>query len=900
LPLVYQELRQLAAQKLAQEKPGQTLEATALVHEAYLRLVDAKKAQHWDSRGHFFAAATTVSANRKCEPKRLSQLFRREMDWIVMKALEKDRNRRYDTASSFAADVQRFLDDEPVQACQPRLVQRAAKWSRRHRAVVGTGIAGLIVALLILVICALLILSAYQSEAKERQRAVTALYHSRVEEAQEIRRAKPDGYRTKAWQLLQEARELETPDKDLNQLRQEAVACMGDFVGFDPITWNNFPAEVMTIAMHPNGRLLVIGLENGRVLFWDLGIGAATAQLPPHSRPVTSVAFTPDGARVVSGDSEGTIHICEAKANGEWALARTIRAEPMLVGLVPSTAFPFFVPHFVFPGLSNIAVTPDSTQLAVLQEYVIPGYQSLPSTITLRNLADGALIARVRRARALEWIRGVAFGLDGSLSTCYLRYARDGSSFRVQHGILLWGPDKGLEPRELPLDLGLVNTAQFSPDGKLLACACEEGLAVLDTTTLQCHAFPQAERTASVAFSPDSRFMAIANELLGQVRLWNVTSNREIAVLGNPSRLADTIHSIACSGNALVAASRRAVHKWNLVGSGEKIKLAGHRMAVTSIAFTPDGKLLASASKDRVLKIWDPSTGRLLRQLPDFGAEVETLAFSPDGKMLATGDWAGAIQIWDVASGIPLAALPDHGLGRRIWSVAFSPDGRYFAACGGGWFSGAKRGLTLWRIKPGRTIQGTHFILKFQRVPGPTANWAVCTAFSADSQLLAWTEWRDHTVHLWDLEKACARPFHAAPVLGVYRSLAFDSANKYLMFVAKETGLAEGWDVTSGRKAFTIAGQETKNGKDTAHLDCIIALSSDGGRLAGICGRNVTVWDTAGGRLLLKLPEEQGLIYCLAWSPDREHLAVGTSDGGLAIWILREIKAQLDQIGLGW
>src|SRR6516164_7697314 len=57
LPLVYDELRKLAAQRLVQEKPGQTLQATALVHEAYLRLVDVDKAQHWDSRGHFFAAA---------------------------------------------------------------------------------------------------------------------------------------------------------------------------------------------------------------------------------------------------------------------------------------------------------------------------------------------------------------------------------------------------------------------------------------------------------------------------------------------------------------------------------------------------------------------------------------------------------------------------------------------------------------------------------------------------------------------------------------------------------------------------------------------------------------------------------------------------------------------------
>src|SRR5215472_2641222 len=76
LPLVYEELRQLAAQKLAQEKPGQTLEATALVHEAYIRLVDVDKAQHWNSRGHFFTAAAEAirrilvdRARRKSRPK---------------------------------------------------------------------------------------------------------------------------------------------------------------------------------------------------------------------------------------------------------------------------------------------------------------------------------------------------------------------------------------------------------------------------------------------------------------------------------------------------------------------------------------------------------------------------------------------------------------------------------------------------------------------------------------------------------------------------------------------------------------------------------------------------------------------------------------------------------------
>src|SRR6266404_4172905 len=87
LPLVYDELRQLAAQRMAQEKPGQTLQATALVHEAYLRLVDAEKAQHWNSRGHFFAAAAEAmrrimveSARRRGRLKRGGDCQRLDLD----------------------------------------------------------------------------------------------------------------------------------------------------------------------------------------------------------------------------------------------------------------------------------------------------------------------------------------------------------------------------------------------------------------------------------------------------------------------------------------------------------------------------------------------------------------------------------------------------------------------------------------------------------------------------------------------------------------------------------------------------------------------------------------------------------------------------------------------------
>src|SRR5262249_42906533 len=86
-------------------------------------------------------AASTISTQRKSDPKRLSQLFRGDLDWIVMKALDKDRNRRYETASAFAADVQRYLRDEPVQACPPSAWYRFHKFTRRNQKLLVTAAA---------------------------------------------------------------------------------------------------------------------------------------------------------------------------------------------------------------------------------------------------------------------------------------------------------------------------------------------------------------------------------------------------------------------------------------------------------------------------------------------------------------------------------------------------------------------------------------------------------------------------------------------------------------------------------------------------------------------------------------------------------------------------------------
>jgi RNA polymerase sigma factor (TIGR02999 family) len=122
LPLVYDELRQLAAQKLAQEKPGQTLQATALVHEAYLRLVDVDKAQHWNSRGHFFAAAAEAmrrilveQARRRNADKRGGQASHEELDEAAIAAPEPAQD-----VLALNDALEQFTTVDPVAA---RLVQ---------------------------------------------------------------------------------------------------------------------------------------------------------------------------------------------------------------------------------------------------------------------------------------------------------------------------------------------------------------------------------------------------------------------------------------------------------------------------------------------------------------------------------------------------------------------------------------------------------------------------------------------------------------------------------------------------------------------------------------------------------------------------------------------------------
>ncbi|HMD83087.1 MAG TPA: LpqB family beta-propeller domain-containing protein [Terriglobia bacterium] len=212
-----------------------------------------------------------------------------------------------------------------------------------------------------------------------------------------------------------------------------------------------------------------------------------------------------------------------------------------------------------------------------------------------------------------------------------------------------------------------VASVEFSPDGKLLAVGGYQEVRLIDSAsgkplaTLSGH----ADYVRSIAFSPDGKMLAAAGgppQRGGEIKIWDVSS--VVAPGFSPASAAPSLHS----GQALK-------------GGATLLKtLLSHKDCIYSIAWSADGKLLASGSYDKMVKLWDAATGQEVKNLQDHIDAVFAVAFSPDGKHLASGSQDRSVKIWDIASGQRLYTLGDATDG--LTSMAYSPSGFQIAAAG--------------------------------------------------------------------------------------------------------------------------------------------------------------------------------------------------------------------------
>ncbi len=818
-----------------------------------------------------------------------------ELDSIVMKCLEKNREKRYQTVQELKHEIELFLSGRPIGAMNYSPWQVFTKWVERNK-ILSTAIAAVLLVIVSAAAIAYVNMSrSWKSEQQarlraeentrvainalsetERQKGIADEQRTRAEEQKQVAEKRQKEAELSALKsrlnlamTREEKREIGEAIKLYREIKKDMITKrLSAFPFIDLAIWRaqynqgrvirnlvtlkGNRVSFRCVTFSPDSHLLAVGCENFTIQLWEQATGRKMHEISGLSSPVFSLTFSPDGTYLASGHGDGTLRIWQC---ADWKQYASLNDAALEMSWKAHTR-----------GIEGIDFSPDGTLLASVAD----------ETVKLWSVGEKKLVRQ------------------------------------------LWG------------HLRSAHTVDFSPDGKWLISSGRDHsihLWNMETGELERILYKHVDRVKEVAFSPDGKLVASAGDDT-VVRIWDMEEDREFALLQGHET---TVEALAFSpdGKILATAGQdRMVRFWDVERKGELATFREHGGTIISLAFSPDGKRMASAGRDRTVKIWSLERESMVRTMDfsDNSYQIQCLAFSPDGTKLAAGPWSPKLVpllMIDCEKTAVTNQLMLHG--GKISSVKFSPDGRLVVTGADDSVmrtADAVSGETVAMIdvvketstdnlsvlmttvqvltkKPKEiwdcvadvafTPDGKHIATVCD--DGKTKLWDVGTQqrihvfheagydmntvdISSDGSLLA-TGGHNEKVHVWNVDER-TRAAKLTGHRGSIWSVRFSPDGRLLATGSSDKSIRL-WDVETWQCISVLQGA----------YECVntLAFSPDSRILAaGDDGTTVNLWDVSSGECLLSLKEHVNDVTSVAFSPDGTVLATGSLDYTIKFW----------------
>ena len=729
------------------------------------------------------ARLATVSEQRQLDPTKLRRHVKGELDWIVMKAIEKDRSRRYPSALALASDVSSFLVGGNVEACPPSNIYRLTKFARRNRTVLFTS------SLVLIALCVGLIVSLWQANQAITARQLADLARENEKKARLEAQASASNLRKElyasrmsdAWNAwndgdLERARATLRsliPASASEDLREFSWRYINELCRDEPTTLAVHQSPILSAAMSPDSRLVASADRSGVVKVWNIEANSEVASWQYSTKEVTAVTFSPDGKLLASAGQDATIRLWKVS---DWTEQACVRGHERTINSISwspdgqwlaSGARDNSIRIWNLDTMSEakcladnedvvrcVLWLPDGKRLAAstgktVRIWRVEGWQSLGEVAThttvILSLAvspDGRMLAsggydlnviitnvdtqkEIARTKSSASVWSIAFMPDGKTLLCGLSNG----------GPTVWkmnDEDGQLDLIRVGIEQGGVNRSLIPYDnGQRVLIASEEGRNVRTWSSKALFGYSNGTFPVDCWAIAVDRDLAICSEPDGTVIVRSYSGDSVRAKLSG-HRGPISIAEISKSRKWLATGADKEVILWDLETFSLCRRFSSTPSAVKQLKFSADEDSLAIASDSpHSLAIWQINDGALLREFPPETSSPFRIAFSADGKHFATSGSERGVVLWNHLSGEPVGQLVSQ---QHIWDLKFTPDSSLLVA------ATDVAGAIAWSIPSQQEVfrQTRHY--------GTVARIAI----SPDGQTLA-TTGRDNTVRLWHL-----------------------------------------------------------------------------------------------------------------------------------------------------